>query len=336
MPEFYEEKPGGFVTFFTDAMALKTIHVMIATPMDGGISPNFVVCLSKLLNHFERRGIRYNFQIVPNDSLITRARNTLTALFLSHPLYTHMMWIDSDLSFDPVKVELLLMAHKEVSGAAYPLKTSNFEMMTRAANASETLTVDELKNYSSKFVLNTVTEDMLRKAMRCDDPTGVYDPSKVRIVEGFTEVSELGTGFLCVRRSAYLKMIKKYAKDYYSTDQPTMRDMDRNLASRGIHVFYTFYDTMVFETKGEDGDEDDVTRRYLSEDYAFCQKWRMMGGTVYCLVDVTFTHTGPVEFCGNYYHHLLQQQKLVELEQRKEAQRQQALLASIASTMRPA
>lgn len=317
MPDIEEKSPGVLVVNESE-IRRKSIHVMIATPTDGGITHNFAIALSKLVIHLDRVGIKYNIQVIPNDSLITRARNTLVALFLANPVYTHMMWIDSDLSFDPDKVERLLTSGKDVAGAAYPLKTTNYEMMARAAKANDNISIEEMKNYSSKFVINTITEDMLRKAMVCDDPKAVVNPSQVQIVEGFTEVSELGTGFLCVRRSAYLKMIEYYSDDYYSTDQPTLREMDKKLTKLGIHTFYTFYDTMIFKTKGHDGQE---ARRYLSEDYAFCQKWRQTGGKVYCMPDVSFAHTGPVEFHGNYFQHLLNQQKLIQKEKSKQEER---------------
>lgn len=304
MPEF-EDKNKGLFTVDLIGLARRDMNVMIATPMDSGVSAHFVVSLLKLFLYFREVGIKANWMMIPNDSLITRARNTLTAMFLANPEFTHMFWIDSDLTFEPSMVETILLKNYEVSGAAYPLKTHDFEMMAKASSVTNgNLTNQDLEKYASKFVINTITEEMVEKAKNCDDPRDVFDPNKTVIQEGFTKVAELGTGFLCVRRSAYIKMCKMYNNDWYSTDMPSLKDLDQKLQKLGIHVFYTFYDTMIW------GD----TRRYLSEDYAFCQKYRKMGGDVHCLVDATFKHAGPHEFGGNYLQFLLSQQKLGETE----------------------
>ena len=41
------------------------------------------------------------------------------------------------------------------------------------------------------------------------------------------------------------------------------------------------------------------TGLYLSEDYAFCQRWRDIGGEVWLDAAARLTHTGPHAFPGN-------------------------------------
>jgi hypothetical protein len=43
---------------------------------------------------------------------------------------------------------------------------------------------------------------------------------------------------------------------------------------------------------------DPVTRRYLSEDYAFCRRWQQMGGKIFADVRTTLGHVGNLPFTG--------------------------------------
>ena len=52
---------------------------------------------------------------------------------------------------------------------------------------------------------------------------------------------------------------------------------------------YTFFDTMI----------ESQTRRYLSEDYAFCRLWQNMGGKIYADIISGMTHYGNYAFKGN-------------------------------------
>jgi hypothetical protein len=49
---------------------------------------------------------------------------------------------------------------------------------------------------------------------------------------------------------------------------------------------YALFDTMIDEETGE----------YLSEDYAFCRRWRKLGGKVWLDTESRLVHIGNYEF----------------------------------------
>jgi hypothetical protein len=57
-----------------------------------------------------------------NESLISRARNTLTAKFLIHPKTTHLMFIDADIGWEPWHLLVMLNHDVDVIGGLYPMK----------------------------------------------------------------------------------------------------------------------------------------------------------------------------------------------------------------------
>lgn len=47
-----------------------------------------------------------------------------------------------------------------------------------------------------------------------------------------------------------------------------------------------------------------VNKRYLSEDFAFCHRWRSVGGMIYVLPDVSLEHVGSQVWSGDWLSHL--------------------------------
>jgi hypothetical protein len=75
-------------------------------------------------------GIETKFSFLFNESLITRARNYLVDEFLRSG-YTHMMFIDSDIHFNPQDIIALLALDKDVVGGPYPKKSINWKNIIR-------------------------------------------------------------------------------------------------------------------------------------------------------------------------------------------------------------
>lgn len=95
---------------------------------------------------------------------------------------------------------------------------------------------------------------------------------------GLLEVAGVAGGFLCIRRNVIQKLWDACPEHEYITDLPPDRK------ARAIFDHYWF--------KDEKG-----THR-LSEDYAFCERWRKLGGKVLIDPEILMAHTGLKEFHG--------------------------------------
>lgn len=279
---------------------LETCHLWVGTPVDGGIAGNYCSSLVKLALHMAKRGIKMSYHQIQNDSLITRARNTMVAQFLQDPQATHLLFLDSDVGFDPEVVEKLLASGHDVCGAPYPMKSCNMDRALKYAEKTLEKTgklpsLEEMETAATKYILNLVTEDGIEEVKNPDGTvTKRTKQSTKRIQNGFVEVSEIGTGFLMIKKVALLRMMRHYPDAYFATDIPGLKDADQKAQAARLHHFWTFFDTMIHP----------VSRRYLSEDYAFCQKYRDAGGKIYLYLDATVSHTGPYTFVGNLYRTL--------------------------------
>jgi hypothetical protein len=55
-------------------------------------------------------------------------------------------------------------------------------------------------------------------------------------------------------------------------------------------MIHAYFDCMIDKGKSE---------RYLSEDYAFCQRWRNCGGTIWLCPWIRTKHIGTYAFTGD-------------------------------------
>lgn len=258
------------------------IHLFIAVPIDSGVSSGYVDSVRHLIGYLDSKKIKFTYYQLANDSLITRSRNNLVATFLRNPVFTHLLFIDSDLTFSPLAVQRLLDFNKPVSACAYPLKTVDYDAIVSEGKKAD-LNKDVLPLCTARFVLNLVTEpDVLEKS---------GGKVTLPIQDMFTEVSETGTGFLMIHRAVFYKMMKEFPNDWFKNDVTALQPLQEFCDETDLKLFWTFFDQMIHP----------VSKRYLSEDYAFCQKWRNVGGKVHLDLSQTIFHTGPHAFPGNLF-----------------------------------
>jgi hypothetical protein len=103
---------------------LRTTRVHICMPCYGGqLTESTFMSFIKWGNTCRQLGIDWTVETMTNESLISRARNTLTAKFLNTEGSTHLMFIDADIGWEPWHLLALLNADKDVIGGLYPMKS---------------------------------------------------------------------------------------------------------------------------------------------------------------------------------------------------------------------
>jgi hypothetical protein len=102
---------------------------------------------------------------------------------------------------------------------------------------------------------------------------------QTQIKDGFAEVLDGPTGFMLIKRDVFTKMFAKYPELNCVNDHQN-KDLDEYVA---------VFDCMI----------DPVSRRYLSEDYAFCRRWQQMDGKIFADCLTVLGHVGNIRFQGS-------------------------------------
>lgn len=95
-------------------------NVLIGTPAYGGqVHIDYVHALMD----FFREQIRFRVFTIGNESLITRARNTIVSAFYQSTAYTHLLFLDGDVHLTGRGLLTLLERRRPVIGAPVALKS---------------------------------------------------------------------------------------------------------------------------------------------------------------------------------------------------------------------
>jgi hypothetical protein len=290
---------------------LRERKLFVAAPMYGGqcqgMFTRSIADLSALCTHY---GIQVRFYFLFNESLITRARNYCADEFMRSD-DTHLMFIDSDIGFNANDVIALMALQSEnpdddnydIIAGPYPKKCISWEKIKTAVDKGF---ADEDPNQLEKYVGDYVF-----------NPAGGV--GEIPLGEP-VEVLEAGTGFMMIRRNTFDKFAEAYPQQMYKPDHVRTEHFD---GSREIMAFFDTpidhkrtninFELRTFLEKNPDATQDEIvafvedpnagsreySKRYLSEDYMFCQWVRNAGMKVWLCPWIQLQHVGMYVFGGS-------------------------------------
>jgi hypothetical protein len=86
---------------------------------------------------------------------------------------------------------------------------------------------------------------------------------------------------MCIKREVLVRMYEHYKDTLMCVNDHQNKDLD---------TYCAIFDCMI----------DPETRRYLSEDYAFCRRWQQIGGKIHADVTTVLGHVGNLRFTGSF------------------------------------
>ena len=250
---------------------LRKRKLFLAVPMYGGqCAGMFAKSVADLAAMCTSHGIELRSYFLFNESLITRARNYCVDEFMRSGM-SHMMFIDSDIGFDPRDVLALLALQSDdseydVIAGPYPKKCISWEKIKLAVDKG---IADEDPNVLEKYVGDYVF-----------NPKGGGGNIRIDVP---VEVSEVGTGFMMTRRKTFEKFEQAYPQYSYKPDHVRTEAFD---GSREIMQYFQ-------------AEIDPTSKRYLSEDYWFCRKLIDIDCRIWYCPWMKMQHVGTYIFGGS-------------------------------------
>lgn len=250
---------------------LRGKKIFLATPMYGGQCHGaYTKALADLMILATKHAIDVKLYFMFNESLITRARNYLADEFLRSG-YDYLLFIDSDIHFEAQDV--LVLSHFAINNdnmdiicGPYPKKAISWEKIKQAVDRGF---ADKnplmLEEFVGDYVFNPA-ENITQ--FKVDEPV---------------EVKEGGTGFMMIKRKVFEEWDKAYPERSYKPDHVRTKNFD------GSREIMAYFDCVI----------DPDSKRYLSEDYMFCQHSRNIGLKVWMLPWIKLKHAGTYIFGGS-------------------------------------
>ena len=117
----------------------------------------------------------------------------------------------------------------------------------------------------------------------------VPDDNNIKIDNGIIEVTHSPTGCMLIKRSVIEKMIQAYPE----------KEIVQNTVINGQLMkrpfLYNFFDTWF----------DPETKTYSGEDFAFCKRWKDLGGKCHALITEKITHVGEHQYRASFGDELI-------------------------------
>jgi hypothetical protein len=271
-----------------DFIINKNPCVYILTPCYGGMCHvDYLHCLLATMERFRTFGIDLKVEFCKNDSLVSRARNNLVAKAMNNPRTTHIMFIDSDISWDPNNIINLLLSDKQLVGGIYPLKYYDWKDLIKDKNNPYNSNVIQswiTRKNQSQF-RDAISDEALvqHKLLRYNVN---YINNTLNIEKNLAEVRHLATGFMMFKRDVIEKMSRAFPSTKYVDDVQFLSGTENDFA-------FALFDCGV------------VDDHYMSEDWMFCERWRQMGGKIFIDVSIPLSHSGTETFRGCYLSSLI-------------------------------
>lgn len=245
--------------------------LFVAAPMYGGQCAGlFTQSMGSLSMMCQAMGIQMRPFYLFNESLVQRARNYCVDEFLRSG-YTHMMFIDSDIGFNPHDVLSLLALQSDESpydviAGPYPKKCISWEKIKHAVDKG---VADENPDILSRFVGDYVFN--------------LAPGNTTFSLNAPVEVMEAGTGFMMIRRKTFEIHDTCFPELLYTPDHVRTEHFD------GSRKIMAYFHCVI----------DPDSNRYLSEDYFFCQNTRKAGAKVWMCPWMQLQHVGNYTFGGS-------------------------------------
>jgi hypothetical protein len=250
------------------------IKLFVATPVHSECSIHYTQSLLELQKECWRKKMGVRFHLM-KSSLVTQGRNMCVSAFLESDS-THLLFIDSDISFNAGAAERLVACDKDVISIPYPLKDMNWDKALKLFGEGKLKTAKDIRNKA-----------FYRYPMK------VPDNNSIRIKDGIIEVTHSPTGFMLIKREVFTKMIEKYPHLRIDQDQVINGKNER------LPHMWNFFDTQFDQEK----------HTYLGEDFAFCKRWKDIGGKCYAWIFDYITHVGEHQYTGRFADELISTDK---------------------------
>lgn len=236
--------------------------VLVAVPTTGGIMKSKTAeSLFRLAKVLTVNGINAGIRNV-NEADVVRVRNIYANTVLNSDQWDGLLFIDSDMQFEPKVVMKMLTFNQEAAAVAYPKKNIDLDRFVNAVRHHGDIA--KARAQSSDFNILPTWDNRKTSSMRRRG--------------GFCSMAAAGMGCSLIARSALRAMV------------------DGGVVPKRVDVRDS-----VETTSWGFFDQITMGQIVLGEDFSFWYRWtEMLGRELWVCVDEEISHLGDFEYSGDY------------------------------------
>jgi hypothetical protein len=162
------------------------MNILLATPTYSGLGPEYVASMMRLQRALGAQGIRSR-NVFNSMAEVARSRNALATHFWESPELTHLLFVDSDMSFEPSAVDALIRARRPLVGAVYPKRKLDLERFAAEAR----------RQPDTRLAIAAALEWVV-----------VPGSESAEVADGLCKVDGLGMGLCLIARDVFARMLE--------------------------------------------------------------------------------------------------------------------------------
>lgn len=238
----------------------------------------YTISLMKTIELMKKMKIELHIEFSMNEKPYI-SKNNLIAKAISNPKMTHVIFIDSQVSWNPNDIIKLLLSEKDIIGGVCP---TGYDMSILMENI-------KMKDLKKKYEKLNVSDELIIKSaissydMMLDDKQ--IHEQKINISNNICKIGSIGTQFVLIRRNAIIRMMEHYRSTKYMDTTGYLQKNEKE------HLY------ALFDTKNDN--------TFCNEDVVFFKKWKSIGGSIYINVSIILQMKNTEEYNATFLLSLL-------------------------------
>ena len=248
------------------------------------VSIGYNQSMVQLAINFTKLNIPFDILSIKDETITARGKNCMIARVLSEKSYTHLLFIDTNITFNWADVCRLILDDRDISGGCIPMREVNYNKMvniiTKELNKSEE---DKKELQQNVLVSKSMNYHFYPVIIEEEDENGEKS-QKINIEENLIEVEKMGTHFMMIKREALelmadkLGILLKFKNNYSAYNSEELKDH-----------FYSFFE------------RERTPEGYINENELFCSRWRKCGGKIWVNVSINLNANYSVNNQGSLF-----------------------------------
>ncbi len=238
------------------------VNVLIGLPTTSqSMRSATAIAIANTCKHLVQLGHDVDLHNIDSAEIVT-ARDMLANMLLHSSHWSHLLFIDSDMHFEPTVIERLIARGADLCAVAYVRRTLNLSRFLEVGRATDQ--IGHALAQASSFTFKPYWAEGQGHA--------------IVVQNGFCSAAAVGMGCALISKRALELMVEK----------GDLRPRNDLHAENG-QVCWSFFENL----------EVDSVR--LGEDYSFCYRWtEILKQELHVCIDTAIGHLGGFEYSARY------------------------------------
>lgn len=257
--------------------------LFVAVPTREYLHTQTAMALFSIIAGLTQKGVPHAVRFHAGDDIV-RARNRLAAAFLALDRYSHILFVDPHVSFEPQTFERLMALDAPFAAAACPHPRLDLDQFRAAVEAEATKPAGERASTAA------LASDVAGFDIGVADFDG--KPWSFSQRNGYLSVPSVDLGLALIRRDVFLKMI----------EEGSVFPVEAEGEAYPVETSFGYFSQI----------RSQISPGWLSAGQSFCKRW-----IVNCCGEIWIDHTATISYISDYKYTARLADKLARLLQRR-------------------